>query len=289
MKKTAKFLTSALCVTALCGSMAAFAGCGGNGGKDTITITGSTSVEEIMRPLAAEYEKNHEVRIVISAHGSGAGISDTKEGRNDFGMSSRNLKDDEPDALTGRTLCLDGIALVVSKDCTVKEVTNDEVYRLYVSGTAIQSALLSAYGRDSSSGTAEAFNEKICNPETGKSIKDEKASYFKDVQKANTTGSLIDAIKQDRNSKTMGYISLGSYLKETESLKALKFQAKGETEFVEATTENVQNGSYALQRPFVIVTKKDAALSAAAQGFYDWIFTAEARTIIAANGYVLER
>lgn len=289
MKKGTKILASALCVTAICGSMAALGGCGGNGGKETISVTGSTSVEEIMRPLAAEYEKNHNVRIVISAQGSGAGISDTKEGRNDFGMSSRNLQDDEPDTLTGRTLCLDGIALVVSKNCTVDEVTNDEVYNLFMSGTAIQSTLLSAFGRDSSSGTAEAFNEKICNPATGKSIKDEKAPYHKDVQKANTTGSLIDAIKQDRSNKTMGYISLGSYLKETESLKALKFKAKDGTEFVEATTENVQSGSYALQRPFVIVTKKGATLSAAAQGFYDWIFSADAQAIITANGYVLEK
>lgn len=288
MKVATKILMGAFCVTAICGSMVTAAGCGG-GGKETISITGSTSVEEIMRPLAAEYEKNHNVRIVISAQGSGAGISDTKEGRNDFGMSSRNLKDDESETLTGRTLCLDGIALVVSKDCAVDAVTNDEVYGLYVSGTAIQSTLLSAFGRDSSSGTAEAFNEKICNPATGKSIKDEKTPYFKDTQRASTTGSLIDAIKQDRSNKTMGYISLGSYLKEMESLKALQYKARGAAEFVEATTENVQNGSYALQRPFVIVTKKGAELPAAAQGFYDWIFTAEAQTIITANGYVLEQ
>lgn len=288
--KKAKILASMLCAAAIVTSAVSFAACGGNGGKETVTITGSTSVEEIMRPLAAEYEKSHNVRIVISAQGSGAGISDTKDGRNDFGMSSRKLKEDEPDTLTGRTLCLDGIALVVSKDCAVTEVTNDEVYNLYISGTAIQDTVLSAYGRDSSSGTAEAFNEKIYNPaEGGKSIKDEKISYFKDVQRANTTGSLIDAIKQDRNNKTMGYISLGSYLKETESLKALKFKAKDGAEFIEATAEKVKNGSYALQRPFVIVTKKGATLSAAAQGFYDWIFTAEAQTIITANGYVLEK
>lgn len=287
MKKLTKILVSALCVAAIGGSVAAFGGCGKT---ETIEISGSTSVNEIMTTLAGEYEKSHNVRININGNGSSAGIEDTLSGRNDFGMASRALKDEEiADGLEGKQLCLDGIVLAVGKDCALSQVTNEQIYNLYINGTAITdngATINAASGRDASSGTREAFDEKICDSE-GVSIKTAKKTYNGDVRQLKETGLVIDSIRNDSYNRTMGYISLGSYLKNTSTLKALKFKAHNETEYVEATVENVKNASYKLQRPFVIVTKKDGTLSATAQQFYDWLFGDEAKTIISANGYVL--
>lgn len=285
MKKPTKMLLSALCVTAICGSLAMLGGCGDK--KETISISGSTSVQEIMTKLAGEYEKTRNVRIAINGNGSGAGIEDTLQGRNDFGMSSRNLKDSESEKLDGKQLCIDGIVLAVGKDCGISQVSNEQIYSLFMEGTPITEngvTLNAGAGREESSGTREAFDEKICDSEGG-NIKGK--AYSGVITKNSSTGLVIDKIRNDSYNRTVGYLSLGSYLENTATLKALKFQAYGQTEYVEATVENVKNGSYKMQRPFVIVTKKDGTLSGAAQAFYEWLFGDEAKTMIAANGYVL--
>ena len=48
----------------------------------------------------------------------------------------------------------------------------------------------------------------------------------------------------------------------------------------------VKDGSYVIQRPFVLVTKTDTKLSEAAQMFFDYITSAEAAEVIAAAGVV---
>ena len=273
MKKSTKILVSALCAAAVCGSAVAFTGCGGEKTAN-IQISGSTSVNEIMETLAGEYEKDNNVRIYINANGSGAGITDTKEGRNEIGMSSRALFEDEiSGGLLGKQLCLDGIVLAVGKDCKVTQVTNEQVYNLTMNGTPIDAdgATINAVaGREASSGTREAFDENVFD-ENGKSIKT--------CSRAKNTN--------DSFNRTLGYISMGSYLKNTSTLTALKFQARGDSEFVAPSVETVKDGSYKMQRPFVIVTKKDAGLSEAAQAFYDWLWSETAQNIIAERGYVI--
>lgn len=262
MKKTTRILMSALGVAAICGSFAAF-GCGGN--KENITVSGSSSVTPIMEKLAAEYEKTHDVRITINMSSSGAGISDTQNGLNDFGMSSRDLKSSET-GVVGTTLCMDGIALIVNKDCAVSDVSKADVKALYESGAAIpDTPVTAAIGRDASSGTRTAFDE-LLKIENG---------YATSVATLAETGNVIEAIQSSTNS--IGYISYGSL---QNTVKAVSLDG------VACTVENIKSNDYALQRPFVIVLKDNGALSAAAQGFYDYIMSAEAQTVITENGYI---
>ena len=65
-----------------------------------------------------------------------------------------------------------------------------------------------------------------------------------------------------------------------ESVKAL------DVEGVTPTEESVKDGSYAIQRPFVLVTRQDTALSAAAQAFFDYALSSEASDIILKAGAV---
>ncbi|MDE5580396.1 MAG: substrate-binding domain-containing protein [Treponemataceae bacterium] len=113
MKKLANIAMRTLGMTALCASLLAPAACKSR--KESIVVSGSSSVTPIMERLAAEYEKTHDVRITINMSSSGAGISDTQNGLNDFGMSSRELKESEK-GVAGRTLCIDGIA------CTAENI-----------------------------------------------------------------------------------------------------------------------------------------------------------------------
>lgn len=296
--KLNKFLTGALCAAVMGASIGAFAGCGG--GKTTISVSGSTSVNEIMEVLADEYTKTHnDIQININANGSGAGIEDTLAGRNEIGMASRNLKDSETESgVQGKQLCIDGIVLAVSKNCAAEKVTNEQMYNLVMNGTPFEdggATITAVAGRDGSSGTREAFDEKIYDA-SGNSIKNltgdknnpNPPTYSSAVSINNSTGAVIGKITSDANYKTVGYISMGSYLANTATLKALGFQAKDQSAAVAPSVDTVKDGTYKMQRPFVIVTKAGTALSEAAQVFYDWLWSGEAKALIESKGYVIK-
>lgn len=267
MKKSAKIFMCVLCSMAVMVSSAALGGCGN--GKESVTVSGSSSVTPIMEKLAAEYEKTHDVRIRVNMSDSGTGIEDAQNGLNDFGMVSRALKPGET-GVVGATLCRDGIALIVHKNSAVADVRKADVKALYENGTAIpDTAITAAIGREAGSGTRAAFDELL---------KIEK--YFsvggdKDVAEITSTGGVMTTIAASPNS--IGYISFGSL---DDTVKALRLDG------VACTAENIMNNTYALQRPFLIVRKENGTLSEAAQGFYDYILSEQAQTVITKAGYI---
>lgn len=266
MKNQTKKVVSVLCAAALLGSGVILGACGGKKDENkNVTISGSSSVTPLMEKLAAAYEQDHDVRITVNMSSSGAGISDTQNDLNDFGMSSRGLKASET-GVKGETLCMDGIALIVNKECAVTDVKKADVKALYENGTALpDTSITAAVGRDASSGTRSAFDE-LLKIENG---------YFKDVATLAETGNVIETIKSSTNS--IGYISYGSL---NDSVKAVSLDG------IACTVENIKGGKYALQRPFVIVLKDGKTLSEAAQGFYDYIMGTSAQTVISKAGYI---
>lgn len=278
MKK--KFLAigvaAALSVTAV-GMMA---GCGPASADDgeedlTLTISGSTSVQPLMNELAAKYEElNEGVDIEVSGGGSGVGISDAQQGRVDIGMSSRDLNSNET-GVTSKKIADDGIAIIVKSDCTVSSVTSAEIFDLYISGTAIQNTITKAVMRESASGTRSAFLELIVKD--GVAMEDayaEQLAFADCVQEANSTDLAISNVAGD--TATLGFISLGSVAANASQIKALAVDG------VEATLENVANGSYAIARPFNLIYQEDK-LSDLAKDFLAFIDSAEGQAIINAD------
>lgn len=260
MKK--RLLTFALCLAVLGACFGAFAGCGNR--SATITVSGSSSVTPLMEALAAEYEKTHDVRIAVNMSSSGEGISDTQNGLNDFGMSSRELKSSDA-GVRGKKLCMDGIALIVNNNSSLENVSAADVKALFENGTRIPGTeITAAIGRKDGSGTRSAFDELL-----------EIESYYAGVATQDETGNVIEVIQESTNS--IGYISFGSL---TSSVKAVSLDG------VACTYENIINNSYALQRPFIIVLKEGKKLSEAAQAFYDYIMSDEAQSVITGNGYI---
>ena len=80
-----------------------------------------------------------------------------------------------------------------------------------------------------------------------------------------------------QNPGAIGYASLAS-VKDT--VKALKVAGVAPSE------ETVKDGSYLIQRPFVLVTKKDVVLPQAAQAFFDYATSSDANEVISAAGVV---
>ena len=94
-------------------------------------------------------------------------------------------------------------------------------------------------------------------------------------QELTSTGDVITTVSQ--NPDAIGYASLASL---KDNVKALTVGGIAPTE------ETVKDGSYVIQRPFVLVTKDGVELSATAKKFFDYATSAEAAEIISAAGAV---
>ena len=228
-------------------------------------------MEKVIGYLSEAYmEENSGVKVTYNPTGSGAGIQAVSEGRCDIGLSSRDLKDDEKSTLEGTVVAIDGIAIIVNPQNGVEDLTVEQIGKIYKGEITNWSELGGAdgeivlIGREPNSGTRDGFE----------SITDTKDAC-KYRQELTSTGDVIAAVASNPNA--IGYASL-SALKDT--VKALTVDGIAPTE------ATVKDGSYKVQRPFVLVTKKDTKLSDAAQKFFDFITSEDAVTIINNAGAV---
>ena len=246
-------------------------GCGSNKTTGSVATDGSTSMEKVIGALGEAFQNDTGISFTYNPTGSGSGIKAVQEGRCDIGLSSRALKDSEKEAgLVGTVLAYDGIAVIVNPENPVSDLSVEAIAKIYtgeisnwkeVGGNDEEIVLI---GREAGSGTRDGF-ESI----TG------TADACKYRQELTSTGDVITTVSQ--NPGAIGYASVAS-VKST--VKALTVDG------VEATEANIKNGSYVVQRPFVLVTKSDAQLSEAAQSFFNYITSAAANDIISAAGVV---
>ena len=238
----------------------------------TVSTDGSTSMEKVIGVLKESFEAANEgVSVTYNPTGSGTGIKAVQEGRCDIGLSSRALKaEEEESGLVGTTLAIDGIAVIVNPANTVEDLDVETIAKIYIgeitnwSEVGGEDGEIVLIGREAGSGTRGGFEEIT---ETV-----DKCQYR---QELSSTGDVITAVAQ--NPGAIGYASLAS-VKDT--VKALKVAGVAPSE------ETVKDGSYLIQRPFVLVTKKDAALSQAAQAFFDYATSSDANEVISAAGVV---
>ena len=237
-----------------------------------VSTNGSTSMEKVVGALSEQFmSDNSGVSVTYDATGSGAGIEAAKGGSADIGLSSRALKDEEVSSgLVGTTVALDGIAVIVNPVSGVDDLTVERIAKIFTGEITDWSQLggaagtISCIGREAGSGTREGF-------ETITGTKD----ACKMDQELTSTGAVIEAVAGNPNA--IGYASL-SALKDT--VKAVTVGG------VACTEDTVLDGSYAIQRPFVFVTKDGAALSTQAQAFFDFATSAAANDLIRAAGAV---
>ncbi len=263
MKKIISLLTVAILL------VCALAGCGGN--KDAVATDGSTSMNKVIGALGEAFENETGITVTYNATGSGAGIQAVQEGRCDIGLASRNLKDEEKaKGLEGTILAFDGIAIIVNPNNPVSDLDVETIAKIYtgeiknwkeVGGNDAEIVLI---GREAGSGTRDGF-EDITDTK-------DKCDYRQELTSA---GDVITTVAS--NPGAIGYASLAS-IKDT--VKVLTVGG------VVVSEETIKNGSYVVQRPFVLVTKKDAKLSENAQKFFDYITSEAANKIISGAGVV---
>ena len=107
-----------------------------DGGKVSgkIVIAGSSSVTPVMEKLKEAYENmNPNVEIELQQSDSSSGMASAIDGVCDIGMASRELKESELEkGLTGLTIAMDGIAVIVSLDNSVEGLTTEQVRDIYM-------------------------------------------------------------------------------------------------------------------------------------------------------------
>ena len=237
-----------------------------------VATDGSTSMESVIGILGESFMQLHpDVTFTYNPTGSGSGITAVQEGRCDIGLSSRALKDEETaGGLKGETVALDGIAIIVNNENPVTDLSLDQIAQIYkgeitnwseVGGNDEEIVLI---GREAGSGTRDGF-ESITGTE-------DLCQYR---QELTSTGDVITTVSQ--NPAAIGYASLASVSDQTKTLTV---------DGVEPTEDTVRDGSYKIQRPFVLVTKDGEALSAQAQAFYDYAMSSDVADLIAQAGAV---
>ena len=238
----------------------------------TVSTDGSTSMEKIIGALSESFmAQNSGVTVNYNPTGSGSGITAVQEGTCDIGLSSRALKDEEKSAgLKETVLAYDGIAIIVHPDNPVSDLSVEQLAKLYtgeitnwkdVGGNDAEVVLI---GREAASGTRDGF-ESITGTK-------DKYQYR---QELTSTGDVITAVSQ--NPDAIGYASLASV---KDSVKALNVDG------VTPSEATVKDGSYKVQRPFVLVTMEGKELSPAAQAFFEYAISSDAASIIAKAGAV---
>ena len=264
-----KIMTMVLALVLALGVMSA---CSADKLNGSVATDGSTSMEKVIGVLGESFmETNPDVSFTYNPTGSGSGITAVSEKRCDIGLSSRALKDEEKNSgLTETVLAYDGIAIIVNPENAISDLSVEDIAKIYTGEITNWKDLGGAdaeivvIGREAGSGTRDGF-ESI----TGTS---EKCVYR---QELTSTGDVITTVSQ--NPDAIGYASL-SAVKDT--VKALTVGGVAPTE------DTVKDGSYVVQRPFVLVTRTDEKLSEAAQAFFDYATSADAVELIAKAGAV---
>ena len=252
-------------------ALSMLAGCGSNKTTGSVATDGSTSMEKVIGALGEAFQNDTGISFTYNPTGSGSGIKAVQEGRCDIGLSSRDLKAEEKEAgLSGTVLAYDGIAVIVNPENSVADLSVETIAKIYtgeitnwseVGGNDVEIVLI---GREAGSGTRDGF-ESITDTEDACQYRQELTS----------TGDVITTVSQ--NPGAIGFASVAS-VKET--VKAVSVDGVAPTE------ATIKDGSYVVQRPFVLVTKTGVELSDAAFKFFTYITSADANEIISAAGVV---
>ena len=228
-------------------------------------------MEKVIGILGESFQKDTGITFTYNPTGSGSGIKAVSEGRCDIGLASRNLENEEKaSGLTETVIAHDGIAMIVNPDNPIRNLSITDIVGIYTGKITNWSQVggkdeqIVVIGREAGSGTRDGF-ESI--------TKTKNACKYR--QELTSTGDVITTVAQNPNA--IGYASAASI---KNSVKALTVDG------VAVNEENIQNGKYTIQRPFVLVTKKAVKLSDAAKKFFDYATSRTSHDLISKAGVV---
>lgn len=240
----------------------------------TISLAGSTSMEKVCEALMEGFmEAYPDVTVTTEYTGSSAGLESLNAGSVDIGNASRHVKDEEKgNGAVENVIALDGIAVIVDKTNTVEDLTSEQLKSIYKgeitnwSEIGGQDSPITVIGRESGSGTRDAFEEIL-------EIKD-SCNY---AQELDSTGAVL--AKTASIPGAIGYVSLDVV---DDTVKAVMIDS------VDANEENIIAGTYLLHRPFVMATIGEISeQSDLVKEWFAYMQSDEGKEIIRGAGLIL--
>lgn len=265
-------------LAAACLMTAAFNGCGSEPAEEelqgNLTLAGSTSMEKYCEALSESFmAANPGVTVTVEYTGSGAGLESLAAGSVDIGNSSRALTDEEKSGgEVENIVALDGIAVVTDKANTVADVTAEGLAKIYKGEVANWNELggedqpIVVIGREAGSGTRDAFEELL-------EVQD-NCAY---AQELDSTGAVLAKVASTPGA--IGYVSLDVV---DDTVNALTIDG------VEASEEQILEGNYILQRPFVMATKGEISQqNDIVKAWFDYVGSDEGKEITKKVGLII--
>ena len=219
-----------------------------------ITIKGSDTMVILIQRLSEAYMQANPGRIVqVTGGGSGTGIAALINGTTDVCMASRPMKDEEKRKLRDRfqsmgseiPVAKDGLSIYVNAENPVKQITLDQLRRLYL-GEIMNwkdlggpDAVITLYGRENSSGTYVFFKDNVLK---GK-------DFAARCQTLPGTAAVVNAVARDKNG--VGYGG-AAYAK---GVRDLGLMAESGKPAILPTAATVRDGSYPLTRYLFLYTR----------------------------------
>lgn len=266
----------AVVVTAIICIAGTYVIAGGEEKHETITITGSTTVQPLMTELQEEFQQYSNITMNIAGGGSGAGATAAMNGTADIGMLSRDLKSSET-GLVATVIALDGVIILTDKNAGITDMTLEQLAKIFsgeitnwkqVGGADMA---INPIIREDGSGTRDCL-DTILGTVPGFNTD----NYSKYSTQA-STGAMIAQVQSVKGS--IGYANLGA-ISGIDSSKVSISSVEG----VEATAENVQNGTYEISRNLILVTKGEP--SGCVEFLMIWILSEQGQKIVEAKGFV---
>jgi phosphate transport system substrate-binding protein len=254
-----------------------------SGERQTIKISGSTTVLPIVQKAADQYMAAHaNADIQISGGGSGVGIQAIGAKTVDIGMSSREVTAAEKakyPAFVITPVAQDGIAVIVNPANEVRYITLDQIKNIYLGKTTKWTEITGAnvpgtnnqiviIGRDSASGTRSYFDEVLLA----------KKTPTKQMLEKNSNGAVLQTVAQTPGS--IGYVSIGFVSKD---VKALPIWYNADR-IVAPSLATVKDKSYPVSRELYVITNGQP--SGLTGDFIQYILSAEGQKIVSDEGYV---
>ena len=239
----------------------------------SVTMAGSTSMEKLANALSESFMAEYPgVTVNAEFTGSGAGIESLIAGSVDIGNSSRSLKDEEKSqGAVENVVAIDGIGVIVDPDNGLDGLTKEQLVDIYTGNISNWSELggtdepIVVVGREAGSGTRDGF-ESILD------VKD-TCAYANELD---STGAVIAKVASTPGA--IGYASFGDL---NDSVKTLALDE------VTPSIETIKDGSYILQRPFVMATMGEVSeQNEAVQALFAYLKSDAGKQIVESVGLV---
>ena len=283
-----------LCLTALAALILplALTGCSGTG-SEGICVEGSDTMVNVAQAWAEKYRQKHpDITVQVQGGGSGVGIASLIGGVCDMANASREMEDEEKEAIktehggkeaVEHIVGYDAMAVYVHKDNPLDEISIEQLGEIYGEGGSITDwqqlgvpadspakGEIALVSRQNSSGTYLYFQEAVL----GKT-----REYRLDAVKMNGSKDVVAHVAN--TPAAIGYSGMGYA---TAGVKMLKVSPKKGEPAIAPTVENAQNGAYPITRPLLIYTVGEP--TGMIKDYLDWIEGPEGQAVVGELGYV---